>query len=81
MYYSFNLPEIFKNHFEKQELKRAVRLVEELFNQFPKEEDSITKIILEGLMESTKDEKELLFYKYLLKHLEILYLEFARSIA
>jgi hypothetical protein len=74
--YSFELPEIFKEHHENKDLKKALALVNELFDMFPREEDSITRIILEGLVESAEDEKEKLFYKYLLKHLEILYLNF-----
>jgi len=78
---SYCVPDMLKNHYLKKDLKKAVKLVEECFEQFPKEFDSITRVILFGLIEGTDDFEEILFYQLLLKHLEKLYYEFARAIA
>jgi hypothetical protein len=78
-YYSFELSDVFAELCIRNELKEAVSLVHDCFDRFRKEPDSITRIILEGLEVSTKDPRNKLFYKYLLKCLEMLYLEFERS--
>jgi len=71
--YSYEIPDLFEKLCKKRELKKSLQLVDECFGRFPKEDDSITKIILTTLLESTAIEEEQLFYKYLLKHLEIIY--------
>lgn len=80
-YYSYELTDVFEDLCEKRELKRALELVDECFEKFPKESDNITKILLTTLLESTKIEEERLFYKYLLRHLEIQYSCFLFSMA
>lgn len=71
--YSFELPEMFVELCIDKDIKGAMKLVEECFDMFPKEKESITFCILDGLMEGAKDELDKVFFKYLLKHLEILH--------
>ena len=76
--YSFELPEIFTELCISKDLKGAIKLVDECFERFPKESDSITCAILEGLRDGANNDDKF-FFIYLLKHLELLYLEWARS--
>lgn len=76
---SYELPHYFTEYCLEYNLKDSMALVEECFDYFPKDSDSITKVILEGLEEGAEDQRHKMFFKYLLKHLEILYLNWARA--
>lgn len=75
---SYELPYMFNEYCVENDLKNAMALVEECFDYFPKEDDSITRVILEGLKESSTEEKHKNFFTYLLTHLNILYSSWLR---
>lgn len=77
--YSFEICDIFHRLSLNLNLKKGYQLVDHCFDTLPKEEDSITKIILLGLKESTSDFKEKLYFEILIKYLDNLYLEFLMS--
>jgi hypothetical protein len=76
---SFEIPQIFVEYSLAKDYNSAMELVNDCFDRFPKEEDSITKIVLTTLRDEVKDENSKLFFEYLLKHLELLYLEWLRA--
>ena len=78
---SFEIPYMFNELIISNDIKGAIRLVDECFEQFPKEEDSITKVVLDGLLESAESDniESVPFIKLLLKHLELLYIWWVRS--
>lgn len=79
--YSFEIGDIFYRLSLNLNLKKGYQLVDHCFERWPKDEDSITKIILLGLKESTSDFKEKLYFEILIKYLDNLYLEFLKNMA
>lgn len=79
---SFQIPEVLNELCASRDYNAALQLVTDCFERWPKEEDSITRIVLEGLKEAAEeehDERSVIFFSYLLKHLEILYNEWMRT--
>ena len=80
---SFEIPYMFNELIVSNDIKGAIKLVDECFEQFPKEPDSITKVILDGLLESAESglmaNESVPFIKLLLKHLDILYTSYVYS--
>lgn len=68
---SYDLPDMFADYIVNNDLKSALNLLEECFEMFPKEKESLTRIILQELLESAELERHKIFIKYLLKQLDI----------
>lgn len=73
---SYELADIFYHYSLQFSLKKGFKLVDQCFDNFPKDEESITKIILINLQDSTIDFKEKLYFRTLIDYLDNLYLEF-----
>lgn len=70
---SYDLPDMFADYIVNNDLKAAINLLDECFEMFPKEKESLTKIILLELLESAELERHKIFIKYLIKQLDINY--------
>lgn len=78
---SFEVPELFIELANASDVTGGMKLVDECFLMFPKEPDSITFVILDGLREAAveeKHDKHASYFTLLLKHLEIVYSEYTR---
>lgn len=67
--YSWDLDDIFYEYVTDLDLSKGFQLVYICFEQFPKEQDSITHIVLEGVLESCKDEKSKIMCRALIEYL------------
>lgn len=76
---SYEIGTVFYRLSRRTDLNKGFILVEKCFEKYPKDFDSITRIILQGLLESTYVLKEKLFFGVLIQYLEHLYLEFLKN--
>ena len=79
--YSWDLSTEFYNYSLNYDLKNGLLLTKASFKRFPKDQDCITKIILECLENSTNVFEEKLYFNTLIIYLRYLYIEFCKNMA
>ena len=68
--YSFELEDLLWQEINVVNLKKCYLIVEQAYKQFPKEDDCITSIVLEAMLESTSDYVHSNIIKFLIIHLK-----------
>ena len=80
---SYEIPIIFVEISNEKDteksIKQGLKFVEECFERFPKEKDSITHCILESLISSAESEKQKIYFEFLQLHLSILYSNYSNE--